>query len=163
MKSAYRALWDRLGLVASGACLVHCLAVPVLVPLLPLAAGVAKAGSVHETLLVALALLALAAFIPGYRSHRRWAVVMIGAGGVLLLLSAVLAADLWHHAALDTPLTVAGGALLVGAHWFNLRLCRACPVCRSERQHGRTQDDERIFPVALRQLGVGRPRPPDNA
>ena len=125
---------DRIGIVASAVCLVHCLLLPLLVPLLPLLAGVAGAEAVHEGLLVFLTLCALAAFGPGYRTHRALSVLLFGGLGVVLLSAGALAHEWALLAGLDTPLTVIGGLVLVGTHWANLRLCRSCPVCRAERE-----------------------------
>ncbi len=130
----HRPVADRVGIFASVACLIHCLLLPVLVPLLPLLAGVAGVESVHEGLLVFLTLCAILAFVPGVRAHGAYSVVAFGGLGVLLLAGGVLAHDWAALAGLDTPLTVVGGLVLVTTHIVNLRLCRACPVCRAERK-----------------------------
>lgn len=122
---------DRVGIIASAVCLVHCLLLPLLVPLLPLLAGVAETESVHEGLLAFLALCAVVAFVPGFRAHRAGSVLAFGGLGVVLLALGVLAHDWPALAGFDTPLTVIGGLVLVSTHLVNLHLCRACPVCRA--------------------------------
>lgn len=130
----HRPVADRVGIFASVLCLIHCLLLPVLVPLLPLVAGVAGTESVHEGLLVLLTLCAILAFVPGVRAHRAYSIVAFGGLGVLLLAGGVLAHDWPALAGLDTPLTVVGGLMLVTTHFFNSRLCQACPVCRAEQE-----------------------------
>lgn len=127
---------DRVGILASAICIVHCLLLPLLVPLLPLLAGVAETESVHEGLLVLLTFCAVLAFVPGFRAHRAWSVLAFGGLGVVLLAAGVLAHDWPLLAGFDTPLTVIGGLVLVATHGVNLRLCRACPVCREAAGEG---------------------------
>ena len=132
MIHVHKPAFDRVGIAASAVCLVHCLLLPLLVPLLPLLAGVAGAEDVHEGLLVFLTFCALLAFVPGYRAHRALSVLLFGGLGVVLLVGGALAHEWTELAAFDTPLTVLGGVVLIATHWVNLRLCRCCPVCRAE-------------------------------
>ncbi len=134
MNHVHKPVADRIGILASAVCLVHCLFLPLLVPLLPLLAGVAEVESVHEGLLVFLTLCALLAFVPGFRAHRIGSVLAFGGLGVVLLALGVIAHDWDPLSGLDTPLTVIGGLVLVSTHLINIRLCRACPVCSSERE-----------------------------
>jgi MerC mercury resistance protein len=123
---------DRIGVAASVVCLIHCLLLPLAVPLLPLLAGFAEAESVHQGLLVLLSVCAVLAFVPGYRTHRALSVLAYGGLGVALLVGGALAHDLAVLEGLDTPLTVIGGVVLIVTHLVNLRLCRSCPVCREQ-------------------------------
>ena len=124
---------DRIGVAASIVCLIHCLLLPLAVPLLPLLAGVVEAESVHAGLLVFLAICALLAFVPGYRTHRAILVPAVGGFGIALLAGGALAHDVALLEGLDTPLTVVGGLVLIATHLANLRLCRNCPVCKAEQ------------------------------
>ena len=129
----HKPLADRVGVAASVACLIHCLLLPLAVPLLPLLAGIVDTESVHAGLLVFLALCAVFAFVPGYRAHRTILVPAVGGVGIALLAGGVLAHDVAMLEGLDTPLTVVGGLVLIGTHLANLRLCRLCPVCEAQR------------------------------
>ena len=135
MIHVHKPVADRVGVFASVACLVHCLLLPVLVPLLPLLSGVVESESVHEWLLVFLTVCAVLAFVPGYRAHRAWSVVGFGVVGVLLLAGGALAHDLPVLSGLDTPLTILGGLVLISTHLVNLRLCRRCPACKAAREN----------------------------
>lgn len=132
MNTIYRRFWDRIGVYGSGACIVHCLFLPLMVPMVPLLSGIAESEWVHIGLLIALGLSALAAFVPGYRVHRAISVLVIGFVGVALLAGGVVAHE--FKAALNAPLTVVGGVALISAHLLNIKLCRQCPVCREEVQ-----------------------------
>lgn len=79
--------WDRVGILASAACTVHCLIAPVLFLCLPQVAGVWAHPASHA--LVALVVLPLAATVirTGYRTHRRkWVVAasLLGIGFIVV-------------------------------------------------------------------------------
>ena len=65
-------LADRLGLVVSGACVVHCLLVPVVIATLPLwpLADVLH-GWLHPVVALILVPTTLVAAVSGYRKHSR--------------------------------------------------------------------------------------------
>jgi len=115
--------WDRLGMFASAACLIHCLALPLLIPVIPLLALIPH-GGVHLLLIIPVIALSLLAFIPGFRRHRSLDVIALALGGVSLCSAAVIAETFFGIESLDVPLTVAGGLLLVSAHALNLRRTR---------------------------------------
>jgi len=110
---------------ASLLCLVHCLALPVLLLLLPGALGLfARSEAFHYAALALVMPAALAAFWLGHRRHRAVAPAALGAAG-----AACLAGALWHAPAenVETLLTVTGSLLLVTGHAINWRLrSRAC-------------------------------------
>ncbi|MGE0488611.1 MAG: MerC family mercury resistance protein [Vulcanimicrobiota bacterium] len=111
-------LWDKLGMLASGACLIHC-------GLLPLLSLLPAFGAIHiehdgiHSILLGLALpLAGLALIPAYRKHRRLEIALCGGLGLLFL-----ACGLLLHT-MEQPLTLAGAALLCFSHAANWRACR---------------------------------------
>ena len=117
-----RGLLDLLGLGLSALCLVHCIALPLVVIALPTLATLGHDHH-HHWLHLALALtlvpLAFASLLPGYLRHRRTAVMAGGALGVAaILIGALLEGWLGESAA--TALTIAGSLCLIGAHWINL-------------------------------------------
>lgn len=122
--------WDRLGIFASAACLVHCLALPLLIPLLPMLALVPH-GAVHVALLLPIVAISLLAVIPGFRQHRARRVPVLALLGVCLCTAAVLADSVFGIEALDAPLTATGGLSLVSAHLLNIHLARRrnCDRC----------------------------------
>ncbi len=112
--------WDTLGMIVSVACVAHCIAVPLVLGLLP-AFGLsflAKDG-LHEVLAVVVLLVAILAFVPGYRVHRLRHVPVLGALGVSLLSGAAFAPGL--SVLVESGLTALGGTLLVAAHVLNRR------------------------------------------
>lgn len=124
---AHRTLWDKLGIAASTVCLVHCLALPLLIPLLPALALVGH-GELHSLMLLPLVALTGLAIVPGYLRHRAKPVLGTALAGMAACLAAVLAEALFHVHEFDQPLTVTGSLLLVTAHLMNLRRARQ-PAC----------------------------------
>jgi hypothetical protein len=121
----YRTLWDHAGIAVSTACMLHCIALPLVLVLLPgLAAVVPASHSVHAALVVALVAVAGAAFVPGYRRHRRPAVVALAVTGLALVAGGALAHAIGELA--ETMLTVAGSGFLVSAHLLNRSACARC-------------------------------------
>jgi hypothetical protein len=112
---------DRLGLVLSFACLLHCLLTPLLVSLLPLfGLGLLASDSFHAVFAVGVLLAAALALIPGFRVHRRASVPALGIAGV----TSVAVGAAMSHGGAETLLTVIGSLLLVAAHVSNLRHAR---------------------------------------
>lgn len=105
---------------ASLLCLVHCLALPLLLLLLPGAIGMfAQSETFHYFALTLVLPAALAAFWFGYRRHRAGRPAALGLAGVGCLVIALLpgvgeSIELW--------ITVAGSLLLITGHMMNWRL-----------------------------------------
>lgn len=109
---------DRLGVALSGLCLVHCLALPVLISLMPALSFWLPTTSWMHPVLIAVALpVTGTALWAGYRRHGQPAPPLLGAMGLLLLILGALAAT----QALDSGLTVTGGLAIALAHLRNWR------------------------------------------
>jgi hypothetical protein len=82
---------DLAGVAASGACVVHCLAMPLVIAYLPLL-GLSWLADhqFHQWMAAGCATMAFSAFVPGYRQHRRWWPFLVGATGTCLLTWAAL-------------------------------------------------------------------------
>ena len=115
---------DSFAVGASMACLVHCLALPLLIALLPALAGVLEIGEGLHIALFGLAVpVSSIALLIGHRCHRQIAPVVGGMLGLALLGSGLLAG----RPAAETALTVSGSLLLASAHLMNWRLGTRLP------------------------------------
>lgn len=144
--------WDRVGIVASIACIVHCLAAPLLFLAAPKVAGVWAHPSSHAIVAVLALPLAGMVLFRGYRVHRSsWVAGAAALGAVLILVGSVLpflgsvgessgagCAECCPQLIEDgaggvrigwpaaSVVTVLGSLLLVGCHVGNLACCRCC-------------------------------------
>ena len=118
---------SRLNLLAAGLstlCIIHCLALPLLISLLALSVPFAENELVHITL-VLLAVPATLLVIHRSRAHQNFRLFIATAAiGLAVMLAGTFLPPL---ARFEEPLTVTGALLLVSAHmwhWFALRSAR---------------------------------------
>ena len=118
---------DRLGILVSAICAVHCMLVPILFYLLP-AAGVALGDERLEWGLLLLAgMVASLSLGLSYRRHRSLTVLALLAAGLLLLVAARLLEEHGEPALLSALVSVVGASVLVTGHAFNLRRRHTAP------------------------------------
>lgn len=118
---------DGAAVALSALCLIHCLALPLIVAGLPFLAQFAE-GHLHAQMLVVVVPLSFVALGLGYRHHNNVRIVAGGTLGMLLLaIGATVAHDQLGLAA-DRAFTIAGALVLATAHYFNsVRSRHSCP------------------------------------
>ena len=87
--NAIRPAWaDFTGLIASIGCAIHCAAMPIIIGYLPtFGLGWVATQDFHQVMAVICSLLAVAAFVPGWRKHQRFLPAVLGLTGIMLLTS----------------------------------------------------------------------------
>ena len=127
--------WDLWGVVISGICVVHCLAVPVVLLLFP-TVGISlfpQEDITHVVLLGFILGVAGVAFITGYPVHGQWPPVLwLMLGLVFIFFATFLAHDLIGHN-WEPVFAILGSLALIRAHYLN----HHCVKC--EREHKRHQ------------------------
>jgi hypothetical protein len=111
---------DRIAISLSTICIVHCLAMPFVVALLPVVA-ITFGSDVHfHALMLWLVVPTSAlAFSLGYRVHGRIGLVLMAAVAVAVLaLVALWGHDAWNPR-VEVTVNVAASLLLAVAHWKN--------------------------------------------
>lgn len=119
--------FDQIAIALSAVCIVHCLALPLVIAVLPIAAiSLGESQHFHGLMLWLVVPTSVFGFSFGYRIHHRAGLVILGACGVLVL--AVVA--IWGHRALsevaEVSISVVGSLVLGSAHWLNFRSVRRC-------------------------------------
>ena len=105
---------DRVGILLSALCAVHCVFVLLMAGVF---GGLLLSPAFHEIGLAAAVALGVVAF--GIGLARKGSVdVLVLAGAGLALMALALGVG---HGSLEAVLTISGVALLAGAHWINLR------------------------------------------
>lgn len=125
-----RNLADRLGICLSALCILHCLAVPVVIALIPALQTFVDHDFFHVILVPVLPVLAVMAFIPGFKKHRDNRVFYWSIPGIILIALTVY----FHESHVVQALfSLPGSLCLIRAHWINRHLC-VC--CQSGHGHG---------------------------
>lgn len=118
MKAIAKRLLDLSAVSLSALCLVHCLALPVLAAMLPLASAWVQSEWVHVVFVLIAAPLSALALLhggPGHRAPAPW-LALAGLGVGLLAFGALGPIRSW-----ETPVTVAGSLCLATVHLWNWR------------------------------------------
>lgn len=122
---------DRLGMVASTLCALHCTVSPFVFVILPWLESIRGfwVRDLERGLIGVAVGLASLAFTVGYRTHRNGKVGLCFLSGFSLIgLGHWILSDLTEWG--ETVLVVAGTGLLIIGHAWNQRLCR-CKECTS--------------------------------
>lgn len=119
-------LLDRISVLLSGLCVVHCAALPVLLVAAPLTSSVfGTEAHFHLTMLALIAPVTLFALASGYQHHRDNRIAATGAAGIALLVFGASYAHSHLGTLAEALITVCGSAALALAHIGNMRRCRA--------------------------------------
>jgi hypothetical protein len=118
---------DALGITASTVCIIHCLAMPFVITMLPFLGWQFLEGKMAHRILAAFVItFALLAVVPGYMKHKRPEVLASMLFGLSLVLYATFAPSQVMSENFELPLITLGNIILVATHWRNrsLSLCR---------------------------------------
>ncbi|MGB5345404.1 MAG: MerC domain-containing protein [Woeseia sp.] len=118
---------DRLAMLMSALCIVHCLALPFVLLALPFVAEFASTHW-HLPMLLFAVPVSVTAIVIGYRRHGNSALVAGAAVGLALLIAGATIAHDHLGAVADRSLTILGSLILAYVHWQNSRMLRTCTL-----------------------------------
>lgn len=132
---------DRLGILLSGICVIHCLLAPIALTMLPIIGlnSFVEDLLFHRLMLWLVLPTSIIALTIGCRQHRDFRILGTGAlGMIILILVAILG-----HEILSPPmekiLTTVGGVVLAISHILNYRACQkltcADDNCATKHHH----------------------------
>lgn len=125
MKAA-QAMSDKLAISLSMACAIHCLALPLILALLPsLAALQLNHEAFHAWMLAAVIPSSIYALTLGCKQHRRMSVLSLGGIGLICLILAVVLGEARIGEYGEKVLTLVGAAFVALGHFINYRWCSA--------------------------------------
>ncbi len=117
---------DRVGIWMSSICALHCLLLPILLPIAPLVASSVFAEAWFERMILTFSILVgfAALFVGFHKYHRQlYPLYSLALGGLIYWNK-----DMFGHE--YEPFTIAIGAfLIIAAHVTNIRLCKSCKTC----------------------------------
>ncbi|MEQ1664997.1 MAG: MerC domain-containing protein [Bdellovibrionales bacterium] len=126
--------WDFWGVLVSGLCMVHCIAVPIVILLFP-ALGmelVPREDLTHVFLFAFILGVAGVAFISGFRVHGKWQPVFWLIAGMIFVIYATFFAHRQLGHMWEPVFAIIGSLFLIRAHILNHR----CKKCEREHAHG---------------------------
>jgi hypothetical protein len=112
-------VFDRIGIVLSGLCMVHCMVLPLLVPFITTMAAFAHSEWMHIVLAILIVPTVVFSAWSGYRLHHKASVVWLLGLGTALVLMGMLTGTFFANELLETVITTAGSGLLIAGHWQN--------------------------------------------
>lgn len=122
--------WDRLGIVLSIVCAIHCLLTPLIILSLPIMARYYLANPFFHLVLALLIIpVGLFAFIVGYRHHHKINVLLLGIPGLVFVAVVPYAVHQLGMNLNETQYMILGSVLLISAHWINRRAHQHCRKC----------------------------------
>ena len=129
--------WDRVGVFASTACIVHCALIPVVISLAPSIAHFLPASeSVHRILVFLLAAIGGLAFRSGFRIHRRKIVLFVMLCALASIAIGAFIGEAGASHPIEIGITTTGSILLICAHVMNRTFCRHCHQCIDPERPG---------------------------
>lgn len=111
---------DGAAVLLSALCLLHCLALPLIVAGLPLLAQ-SSDSHLHAQVLVIVIPLSVVALGLGFRHHRKPWILWAGFAGLAILMIGATVAHSQFGPRVDTVVTVLGSIVLATAHFYNSR------------------------------------------
>lgn len=122
---------DKVAVALSGLCLVHCLALPLLIAILPFS-GLFSDDHLHMQMLILVIPVSVVALALGFRRHRHRGVIIAGVAGMIIITLGGTIAHEYYGLFTDRLLTVLGSLVLAFTHYRNFRLSRHVANSTSE-------------------------------
>ncbi len=122
---------DKLGIIVSAICCIHCMATPLLMILSPGLVKYFDNEFIHLAMIAFVVPLGLYAFVSKLKIHENKTPLYIGIMGMLLLVLAIVFHEQHGHdhtEYIEMSLSILGGVALIWAHIMNVKLCR-CHTC----------------------------------
>ncbi len=121
---------DHLGVFASAACFVHCLATPILLSFSAVYAHFLPSEEhTHRLLAVAVTVIGAVSLGMGYRRHKRRLTLALMAVGLLLIFTGAYFGDRLPSHVCEVAITLAGSCFMISAHRLNHTFCGRCKSC----------------------------------
>lgn len=120
-----RRYMDTAAVVLSGVCMLHCLALPIALTILPIVnVTLLDESTFHLIMMVVILPISVVALSIGCRQHKDKLTLVLGSIGlVILTITAIFGHDLLGLTG-ERIVTSIGGLILAAAHIQNYRCCR---------------------------------------
>lgn len=123
-KTSEQILSDKMAISLSLLCAIHCLALPLMIILLPSLSALNLDNEVfHQWMVFAVIPVSAYALTTGCKQHKRYHLLILGIAGIALLMIAVLLGESLLGEFYEKALTLFGASMIALGHFFNYRLC----------------------------------------
>ncbi len=120
-------LLDQLGMGLSFLCLIHCLAMPMVMLSLPILARYYLGNPfVHLALAFLIIPVGLISFYRGFIHHRSYKPLFFGIVGMFFISFVPAMVHLGGFQWPETPLVIGGSLIMIYAHYLNRKCCSTC-------------------------------------
>ena len=121
----HRSFLDSIAVVLSGICLLHCLALPLVLTGLPIVNTVLLDEEIfHSIMIIVILPISVIALTIGCRQHRDALTIVLGSIGLLILTAMALFGHDMVGVTGERIVTSVGGLILAAAHIRNFLCCR---------------------------------------
>lgn len=123
-------LSDKTAISLSLLCSIHCLAMPLLVVLLPSIAALPLGDEAfHLWMVYAVVPISAYALTMGCKKHQRYHVLLLGGVGLFILIATAFLGHATLGETWEKTLTVLGTSIIALGHFWNYRLCQQHTTC----------------------------------
>jgi hypothetical protein len=128
---------DKIGMVSSLSCAIHCTIMPLLVTMMPIIGLSLLATEEFEwMLLVGSAVMGILSLCFGFKKHKSFKALSFLSTGLVLIVIGRLTHHHYHtlkifHLDLYVLFLLSGGLLVSFSHWLNNKLCSSCEPCKA--------------------------------
>jgi len=117
---------DAAAIVLSSVCMLHCLALPIVLTILPIAnVSLVEEATFHLLMMTLILPISLIALTIGCRQHKDRLTLVLGTVGLVVLTATAVFGHVWFGFLGERIVTSLGGLILASAHIQNFRCCRA--------------------------------------
>lgn len=112
--------WDRFGILLSGLCVVHCVALPVFFAVFPTYSNGFLEERFHGYTLGFILLSAFMAFVPTYMKHKKAGILVLPTIAIIILAISAFVLHGDNHGYTESIGSIIGSALLIYAHYKHI-------------------------------------------
>lgn len=130
-----QALSDKLAIGLSLMCVIHCLALPFALVLIPSMAALSLDNEAfHLWMVIAVIPTSVYALTLGCKTHKRYRLLALGGFGLLLLVTALILGVESIGEMGEKSLTLLGAIFVALGHWLNYQHCQSAsrPPCECD-------------------------------
>ncbi len=118
---------DKAAFSLSFLCALHCLALPLLIILVPAVSSLPLADEAfHLWMVFGVIPISLLGLSMGCKKHQRWSILLIGVVGLAILIATPVIGHEQLGEFWEKTLTLLGASIIAISHYLNAKLCQAC-------------------------------------